>query len=91
MRAYSSGREDALEGVGAAVAEGFVEAADAVVHRGKKHQVAGAPGIEVAVGEDAGHAELGHLLHVVPAEHLPLVGEDGIDPPLYGPSPTVLS
>ena len=30
--------------------------------------------------EHAGHAELRHLLHVVPAEQLPLVGQDRIDP-----------
>ena len=74
------GREDALFGVGAAVAEGLIEAADAVVHGGEEHEVAGAPGVEVAVGEDAGHAEVLHLRDVVPAEFGPLVGEQRIDP-----------
>ena len=74
------GLEDALDGVGAGVAVGLVQAADAVVHRGDEHQVAGTPRVEVAVGEHAGHAEPGHLLHVVPAQLLPLAGEDGVDP-----------
>src|ERR1700733_9128416 len=37
-------REDALDGIGAAVAEGFIEAADAIVHGGEEHEVAGTPG-----------------------------------------------
>ena len=61
------GIEDALLGVGAAVAERLVQTADAVVHRGDKHQIAGTPGVEAAMGEHAGHAEPGQLLHVVPA------------------------
>ena len=71
-------------GVGAAVAEGLVEARDAVVHRGQEHQVARAPGVEIAVGEHPDHPELPHLGHVVPAEQLPLVGEQRIDPGVVG-------
>ncbi len=76
--------ENALDGVGAVVAEGFVEPTDAVVHGGDEHQIARAPGVEAAVGEHAGHAELGHLLHVVPAQLLPFAGEDGVDPGVVG-------
>ncbi len=50
------------------------------MHRRQEHQVAGAPGVELAVGEDAGHAELRHLGDVRPAEELPLVGQQRIDP-----------
>src|SRR6185437_13092445 len=64
----------------AAIAESLVESADTVVHRGEKHQVAWGPGVEFAVGENAGHAELGHILHVAPAEDFPFIGENGIDP-----------
>ena len=78
------GGEDALFRVCAAVAEGFIEAADAVVHGGEEHEVAGAPGVEVAVGEDAGHVERLHLGHVVPAHFGPLLREDGIDPGVVG-------
>ncbi len=74
-----------LDGVGARVAERLVEPADAVVHRPDEHQVAGRPRVEGAVGERAGHAELGHLRHVVPAEQLPLVGEDGVHPRVVRP------
>jgi len=74
------GPQLALHGVRAAVAERFVQAADAVVQRGDEHQVAGRPGVEVPVREHAGHPEFGHLRHVVPPDHLPLVGEDRIDP-----------
>ena len=79
------GLELALHRVGAGVAERLVEPADAVVHRPDEHQVAGRPRVEGAVGEGAGHAELRHLRHVVPAEHLPLVGEDRVDPRVVGP------
>src|SRR6202167_3584517 len=37
--------ENALLGIGATVAESLIEAADAVMHAGQKHQVAGTPGI----------------------------------------------
>ncbi len=54
------------------------------MHRRHEHQVARAPGVEVAVGEDARHPELGHLGDVHPAEELPLVGEQGVDPGVVG-------
>ena len=72
--------ELAFHRVGAGVAERLVQPADAVVHRPDEHQVAGRPRVEGAVGERPGHPELGHLRHVVPAEQLPLVGQDGVDP-----------
>ena len=77
-------RELAHLGVGAAIAEGLVEAADAVVHRRQEHEVAGAPGVELAVGEDAGHSHLRHLGDVRPAEELPLVGQQRVDPGVVG-------
>ena len=64
----------------AAVAEGLVEPADAVVRRGDEHEIARRPGVELAVREHAGHAEPRHLLHLVPAEHLPFIGEQRIEP-----------
>ena len=74
------GPQRALFGVRAAVAERLVQAADAVVHGGDEHQVAGRPRVERAVREHAGHAELGHLRDVVPAHHLPFVGQNRVDP-----------
>ena len=50
------------------------------MHGAEEHEVAGRPGVEVAVGEDAWHAKGLHLGDVIPAELLPLVGEHGIDP-----------
>src|SRR5208282_6149554 len=76
--------ESALHGVGVSIAEGFIEAADAVVHRSDEHQVARRPCIEIAVRENTGHAELGHVRHVARADHLPLVYENGIDPSVVG-------
>ena len=76
--------ERALERVRAAVAKRFVEAADAVVHGGDEHQVARRPGVEHAVRENAGHAELGHVRDVAPADHFPFVGENRIDPGVEG-------
>ena len=64
----------ALNGVRAGVAESFVEAADAVVRGGNKHQIAGRPGIEAAVREDAGHPVFGHFIDVMPAYELPFIG-----------------
>src|ERR1019366_301307 len=78
------GAQGALFGVGAGVAERFIEAADAVVHGGNEHQVTGGPGVEGAVGEDAGHAEFGDFGNIVPAHHLPFVGQDGVDPGVVG-------
>ena len=73
--------ERAIHGFrGAAVAERLVQAADAVVRRGDEHQVAGRPGVEIAVREHAGHPVARHLLHVVPADHLPLVREQRVEP-----------
>ena len=69
----------------AAVAERLVQAADAVVRRGHEHQVAGRPRVERAEREDAGHAHARHLVHVVPADHLPLVGQDRIEPRVVRP------
>ena len=63
-----------------AVAERLVEAADAVVRRRDEHQVPRRPRVERAVREHAGHAEPRHLLHVVPADQLPLVGQQRVDP-----------
>ena len=77
--------ERALDRVGAAVAERLVQPADAVVRRGDEHQITGRPGVECAVREHARHAELGHLRDVVPADHLPLVGEDRIQPRVVRP------
>ncbi len=71
-------------GVGAAIAESLVEAADAAVHRRQEHQVAGTPGVELAVGEDAGHSHPRHLADVRPAKELPLVGQQRVDPGVVG-------
>src|SRR5208282_4594635 len=73
-------REDALFRISTAVAEGLIEAADAVVHCCQEHQVAWTPGVEVAVCEYAGHAEALHLRDIVPAELGPFVSERWIDP-----------
>ena len=81
MRDVWFGRERPLQRVGAAaVAERLVQPADAVVRRGDEHQIAGRPGVERAEREHAGHAHARHLVDVVPADHLPLVGEDRIEP-----------
>ncbi len=73
--------EDALLRVGvAAVAERLVETRDPVVRGGDEHQVAGRPRIERPVSEHARHAEARHLLHVVPADELPLVRHQRIEP-----------
>ena len=69
------GAEDTLLGVGAAVAEGFIEPADAVVHAGQEHQVSGTPCVEVSVREDSRHAEALHLGNIVPTQFRPLIGE----------------
>ena len=66
--------QDALLGIGAAVAESFIEPADPVMQAGQKHQVAGTPGIEVAVGKHSRHAEALHLGNIVPSQFCPLVG-----------------
>ena len=79
------GIENAIDRIGAGVAESFIQAADAVMHRGHEHQVTRTPGVEPAVGEHAGHAELGQLTHVVPAKQLPFVDQDRIDPGVVGP------
>src|SRR5258706_4603050 len=55
---------------GAAIAERLLHAADAVVHRRQEHEITGRPGVEVAVREDAPHAESPHLLDLV-ADHQP--------------------
>ncbi len=73
-------RQRALFGYPHRHCERLVQAADAVVHRRHEHQIARTPGIELAMREHAGHAELGQLLRVVPAELLPFVGQDRIDP-----------
>ena len=48
--------------------------------RGHEHQVARRPGVERAAGEHARHAHARHLVDVVPADHVPFVGEDRIEP-----------
>src|SRR5262249_22363096 len=75
-----AGLELALDRISSAVAKGLVEPADSVVRRGHEHQVARRPGIKGAVSEHAGHPELGHLRHVLPAQELPLVSEYRIEP-----------
>ncbi|MCG3160993.1 MAG: hypothetical protein JMDDDDMK_02089 [Acidobacteria bacterium] len=77
-------RKRALDRVGAAVAEGFVKAADAVVRRGDEHQITRRPGVERAVSEDAGHSEFVHLADVVPADQMPFVGQYRINPRVVG-------
>src|SRR5205085_9895144 len=73
-------RQRALQRVGATVAESLIQATDAIVSRGDEHQIARRPRIEVAVREYARHSELRHLRDVVPADHLPFVGQNRIDP-----------
>src|SRR3546814_1892002 len=68
--------QDALDRVGAIVAVGFVQPADAVVGGRHEHQVARAPGVELAVRPHAGHAHPGELLDVVPAHLLPFADQD---------------
>ena len=75
-----AGRRDAFHGVGAGVAEGFVQAADAVVGGGDEHEIPGAPGIELAVGEHARQSETGQGVDIVPAELLPFTDQQRIDP-----------
>ena len=80
-----AGRQRPILGVGvAAVAERLVEATDAVVQRREEHQVAGRPGVERAPRVDAGHAHPRHLVHVVPPDQMPLVGEDRVEPRVVG-------
>ena len=80
------GRQRALDGFGrSSISKRLVQTADAVVRRRHEHEIAGRPRIEVSVREDAGHPEPRHLLHVVPADHLPLVGEKRIEPGVVGP------
>ena len=74
-------RERALDRLGGStVAERLIEPADSVVRRRQEHQITGRPGVEVTVSKDSRHAKARHLLHVVPADHLPLVGEERIEP-----------
>src|SRR5208282_526066 len=44
------------------------------------HQVSGGPGVEIAVGEYAGHAEAVEVGNIAGADHLPLIHENRIDP-----------
>ena len=76
--------EDALLRIGATVAKSFIEAADAVMQAGQKHQVAGTPGIEIAVSKHSGHSEALHLGNIVPTQFCPLVGQSRIDPCVVG-------
>ena len=72
-------------GVGVpAVAEGFVEAADAVVGRREEEEIARRPVVPRPDRVDAGHPETAHFLDVVPADHLPFVHEQRIDPGVVG-------
>ena len=43
-------------------------------------KIPGRPRVEVAMCKHTGHAKLRHLRHVVPANHLPLVSQNRIDP-----------
>src|SRR6185503_19236062 len=72
--------ENSFLRVGAAVPEGLIESADAVVHGCEEHQVAGAPCIEVPMREYTGHAETLHLRDIVPAKLSPLIGEQRVYP-----------
>ena len=74
------GPHDAVRGVGAAVAERLVEAADRVVAVGDIEHVVRRPAVVEAVRPDAGHAALRHLLDLVIGERLPLVDDDRIEP-----------
>ena len=49
-----------------------------------KHQIPRRPRVEVTVCEDARHAKLRHLGNVVPANHLPFVSQNWIDPGIVG-------
>ena len=59
--AAAGGRDEAMHGGGAAVAEDLVEAPEAVVVGAHGGDVAGGPAVDVAVVPDAGHAVLGEL------------------------------
>ena len=73
--------QGALQGFGAAaITERFVQPADTIVRRGNKHQVARRPGVKIAVRVHTGHSQTLHLIDVVPTDHLPFVGDDGIEP-----------
>ena len=50
------------------------------MRRRDEHEVAGRPGVERPMREHAGHPQARHLLDVVPAEHLPLIGEERVEP-----------
>ena len=70
----------AFHRVGAGIAKRFIQPADAVVRGCDKHQITRRPRVEVSMRKDAGHAKLGHLRNVVPTDHLPLIGQDRIEP-----------
>ncbi len=50
-----------------------------------EHEIARAPGVEGAVREDSRHPEPRHLGDVVPAEHLPFVRQDRVEPRVVRP------
>src|SRR5215469_15825885 len=78
-------------GVDAAVAERLVQPADAVVHGGDKHQVAGRPSVKFAVSEDTGmpNSVMSATLRQPIISHSSV--RIGSIQALNGPSPAVLS
>ena len=67
-------------GVGAAVAEGLVEAADRVVTVRDVEHVVRRPAVVEAVGPNARHAALRHLFDFVIGQQLPLIDDERIEP-----------
>ena len=66
--------------IGAAIAEGFVEAANGVVIVSDGEQIIGRPAVVKTVSPDADDAALGHLLNFVIGHLLPFTDDDGIEP-----------
>ena len=76
--------ELALAGVGPAVAERLVEAADRVVAVGDVEHVVRGPAVVEPVRPDPRHAAPGHPLDLVVRELLPLADDDGVEPGVIG-------
>ncbi len=67
-------------GIGAAIAESFVEATDGVVIVSDGEKIVGSPSVVKAVSPDANDAALGHLFNFVIGHLLPFADDDGIEP-----------
>ena len=75
---------EVLDDVGA-VALDFVEAADGVLGVGDEEHVVRHPAVVEAVGPDAGHVALGHLVDFGVGQRPPLVDRDRVEGLVVGP------